>query len=105
MDSRESLICKLRDLKKRFQESLIIDRMVFFGSRNEGRPKDQSDIDLIIVSPDFKGQKFHKRPVRLYEQYDLDYPVDFLCYTPDEFEEQGGRVTIVREALRSGTVI
>lgn len=44
-----------------------------------------SDIDLIIVNHKFKGKKSFKRSIEFYKYWDLDYPVDFLCYTPEEF--------------------
>ena len=36
---------------------------------------------------------------------DLRYPVDFLCYTPEEFRRLSRRGGIVREALREGVHI
>jgi len=35
----------------------------------------------------------------------MDYPVDFLCYTPEEFEEKRKEISIVRQALKEGVVI
>jgi len=38
----------------------------------------------------------------LHLAWDLGMPVDFLCYTPEEFAELSKRPSIVREALREG---
>ena len=103
MGKRE-IISKLKSFKKSIR-GLKISSMFFFGSRVSGRPKKDSDIDLIIVSKDFEGKKFRYRPVGLYDYWDLDYAVDFLCYTPEEFEKLKNEVSIVREAVETGIEI
>lgn len=37
--------------------------------------------DLIVISDEFEGVSPLKRPVKLYLEWNLDYPVDFICYT------------------------
>ncbi len=63
------------------------------------------DVGLIIVSDLFKNVIPLKRPVELYLEWNLDYPVDFICYTPEEFEELSKRPSLVREALKDGKVV
>ena len=82
-----------------------IKKMIFFGSRAQGHESKYSDVDLIIVSDGFRKKRFFERPFKLYADWDLDYPVDFLCYTPEEFEVEKRMITIVKEALRKGIEI
>ncbi|ATZ61002.2 MAG: hypothetical protein DDT33_01407 [Firmicutes bacterium] len=105
MDRKKDVIKDLRDFRKKSSKHTSIERMIFFGSRAKGEYEKHSDIDLIIVSPKFKGLKFRKRPLLLYDSWDLDYPVDFLCYTPEEFEKKKKQITIVREAVEEGIEI
>ena len=77
----------LRKLKK-FKEQNKIDKMYLFGSQATGKTHKWSDVDLIVVSTKFKGKGILKRSPPLYLRWDLDYPVDFLCYTPEEFEKK-----------------
>lgn len=91
--------------KKTLSKSIPIKAMIFFGSRAQGKANKYSDIDLIIVSEKFKNKKFHHRPVKLYDYWNLDYPVDFLCYTPREFNKLKNKICIVQEAVKTGTVI
>ena len=105
MDKKETLIDGLKGFKKNLSRDMEIERIIFFGSRAHGHPSKDSDIDLLIVSEKFSDQKFYKRPVKLYDYWNLDYPVDFLCYTPEEFNRLSKQVTIVREALKTGIVI
>jgi len=46
-----------------------------------------------------------RRGYALHLLWDLDLPVDFLCYTPAEFHALSRRPGIVREALRDGLEI
>ena len=102
---------KKNDLKivKKFRENLvkaiILRKLILFGSRARGKTNKWSDFDLIVVSPDFKKKNFLERGGDLYDYWDYDYPVDFLCYTPEEFDKLKKRVTIVREALKEGIEI
>ncbi len=79
--------------------------MFFFGSMASKKQHKYSDIDLIIVSSKFKRLNFFKRGARMYDYWNLDYPVDFLCYTPEEFNKLKKQITIVREAVKEGIEI
>jgi predicted nucleotidyltransferase len=79
--------------------------MVFFGSRVSEVPHPDSDVDLVIVSEDFTGVRSRHRARGFRDIWHLDYPVDFLCFTPEEVEELKEEPTVVREALRQGIEI
>ena len=102
MDRRKTIKNKLKDFKNSVNRDFPISSIYFFGSRAKGKPHRYSDIDLIIVSPKFRKLDFFKRGAKMYDYWNLDYPVDFLCYTPEEFNKLKKQVTIVREAIREG---
>lgn len=103
MDRKAIKIIKifLKKLKKDFS----VDRVIFFGSRVGEEYFKHSDIDLIVVSEDFEGIDFTKRMSLMYNYWDSDLDVDFLCYTPKEFEKISKMMTIVREAVKGGIVV
>ena len=72
------------------------------GSFVSGRPGKDSDMDLILVSKSFRGKKFFKRGIGLYKYWKFDCPVDFLCYTPEEFREKSRQISIVSQAIKEG---
>lgn len=74
--------------------------LILYGSYARGDATEGSDIDLIIVSQSFKRASFWKRAITLYGYWDPDYPVDFLCFTPEEFEKKTRGVTMVSEAVK-----
>ncbi len=79
--------------------------MIFFGSRTGEKFTRYSDVDLIIVSPRFKKLKSFQRPTTLRLKWNLDYPVDLLCYTPEEFEIRKKQPSIIKEAIERGIEI
>jgi len=98
---RAEILGKLKDFMKKHG----VEKAILFGSIARGEAGEHSDVDLILVSREFEGKSALKRPVPLYLAWDLGYPVDFLCYTPEEFNEFKDKVTIVREALEEGIEI
>lgn len=98
---RAEVIRKLKEFIKKH----AVERAILFGSFARGEAREDSDIDLILVSREFEGKSSLKRPVPLYMDWDLGYPVDFLCYTPEEFNSLKKKVTLVREALKEGIEI
>ena len=105
MDKKENLVKQLKIFKETINREVPVDKLLFFGSFAKGNPHRWSDIDLIIVSQKFKGKKSYKRARKLYDYWSLDYPVDFLCYTPEEFNKLKKQFTVVREALITGIEI
>ena len=102
MDRKQpELIKQLKEFKKQNK----VEKMYFFGSMAHGKSHKYSDIDLIVVSKKFTGKGLLNRAPSLYMNWNLNYPVDFLCYTPEEFNKLKKQVTIVREAVKDGIEI
>lgn len=92
----------VKKFKKNAGKKYAVERLILFGSQAAGKARKWSDIDLLVVSRMAKNP--YNYMVDLYHEWhinlDINYPVDFLCYTPEEFAEQSKGITIVREALR-----
>lgn len=88
MVKKDDLIRRLREFVSAVSAKVGVKAVFLFGSRASGRPRKDSDVDLVIVSPSFRGKKFHQRASRLHDLWSIDLPVDFLCLTPEEFEEK-----------------
>ena len=97
------------EIVKKFKQNLakiiMIRKLILFGSRANGNPKKWSDFDIVIVSDNFKGKDLMERGKGFHKKWGYKYPVDFLCYTPEEFENLKKKVTIVREAVKEGIEI
>ncbi len=103
MDKKE-LMKKLKEFKKEINKKYKINKIILFGSRVSNKFREDSDVDLIVVGK-FEGEKNLERAPPLHLEWQLDLPVDFLCYTPKEFKKLKNQITIVREAVRKGIEI
>ena len=101
----DRVIEELRRFRRRVSKRYKVQRMILFGSRARGKTHEFSDVDLILVSPWFRRRGAISRAYPMHLEWDLGYPVDFLCYTPEEFRRLSARAGPVREALREGIEI
>ncbi len=102
---RKNHLNLLKIFKRKLSEKIVVNKLILFGSRAWGKPQRYSDFDLIIVSSEFKDKDFFERGSQLYNYWNVDYPVDFLCYTPEEFNKLKKGVTIVNLAVKKGIEI
>ncbi len=105
MVGEKDLVGELKRFKIKTSADTPIQKLILFGSRTTGKAKEDSDVDLILISEKFKRLNFIKRAAKMYDYWDLNLPVDFLCYTPKEFEKLRKQVSIVSEALKKGIEI
>lgn len=96
------LMRDLQRFRRRISARYDIERMILFGSHARGEAHRYSDIDLIVVSRSFGRRNAVDRAYPLRLAWDLSYPVDLLCYTPEEFHSLARRGGLVREALKEG---
>jgi predicted nucleotidyltransferase len=95
----------VKEFKEKLSKKIPIKKMILFGSRANGKVHEWSDFDIIIVSDKFKDKKSFKRGIGFYNYWKENYPVDFLCYTPEEFENLKKKITIVKTAVEEGIEI
>ena len=105
MVRRKDIEKKLREFKKELSKQIKIEKMIFFGSLVKGKGHKYSDVDLMIISPQFRRKDYRDRSLGFYKYWSLDLPFDFLCYTPEEFKKLSKQTTIVREAVKEGIEI
>lgn len=92
----------LRRFAHALREEIGAERVLLFGSRARGDEQGDSDYDLIVVSPRFVGVHLLRRAMGLRAIWVLagGYgPMDLLCLTPDEFEEERHRISLVAAVL------
>jgi hypothetical protein len=105
MDTRVyQIIKKYRDALSK--SGIQADRIILFGSHAFGEAKEYSDIDLVVISNDFKGvdlierlEILGKTAARIME------PVEALGYTEEEFSLKGKGTFIGDEVKAKGTEI
>jgi len=99
--STAEVVKELNKIKKAAASKYEVERMLLFGSRARGEELLTSDVDVIVVSQDFSGVPFRKRPDRFIDMWRLPVDLEILCYSPEELERKKKEIGLVREALKT----
>ncbi len=85
------------------QDNIDVDRLILFGSWSKGTQRDGSDIDIVVVSNDFKDKDYWARINILSEAiYDVHAPIQAVAMTPQEWESKESPIC---EFAQAGEVI
>src|SRR3989338_3736187 len=103
MGKKEDLTI-IKKFASKVRKEMPVEEIILFGSRAKGDNKKDSDFDFVIVSKKFAWLNFFERSKKMYKYWEEHIPVDFMCYTPEEYALLKKRVSIVREAFRTGIV-
>ena len=89
----------LEDVKKYKPEKIIL-----FGSYATGKPKKDSDVDLLVIKKTKKGLLDRQREI--VDCLLSSVPSDIIVLTPEEFEQSSKEPNyFMREILQYGKVI
>ena len=75
------------------------ESVLIFGSRARGDAGEDSDIDVIVVSSYFAEMPFLRRMPHVLRNVPFAKHVDYLCYTPEEYERIKDESAIVMDAV------
>lgn len=84
--------------------SIQIKSAFLFGSRARGDWLEESDWDIMVISPEFADISFPDRATMLLRRVPLR-KVELLCYAEEEFQERMGEIGIVAEAARGKKLV
>ncbi len=95
----------LEQLKKVLRDCPVpVEHAFLFGSRARDDYLEESDWDILIVSPEFAGIPFPERATMFLKKMPLR-GVELLCYTEEEFREKVRELGIVAEAAKGKRLI
>lgn len=80
------------------------EKLILFGSRAWGKPREDSDFDVIVI----KDVKDHFQAVRdMHRSFIGKHcPVDILLYTPEQFEYRQRRGDLfIKQVTEEGKVL
>jgi predicted nucleotidyltransferase len=110
MSEKEIIKSQLKSLlEKLFNErGISISKIIIFGSFAENKLKEDSDIDVIVVSRDFREKGIFERVKmisgigrELVQKFKI--PFDLILYSDEEWETQN--YLLILEAREKGEVI
>lgn len=97
-------INKIKEFGRQIGEQFHAQKVVLFGSYAQGRPTEDSDVDLLVIGP-FKGRSADKS-VEIRMKLRPQFPVDILVRTAEKVHQ---RIKMgdcfMREVLEKGKVL
>ena len=100
--TNKEVLTKLKKLKIKLNNHFRIRKFMLFGSRARDDWLLKSDVDIILISSDFKKLKFKERSAEIIGHWDGPIDLEPLCYTPEEFKRKSMEIGIVRQAIKEG---
>jgi predicted nucleotidyltransferase len=104
LDKRAQQMAYIKRLCRRIVEAFHPAKIILFGSRAYGKPREDSDIDLLVVMP-YDGDHA-KAAIRILNHLDVLAPIDLLVRSSEEVRERiriGDR--FMREIVERGKVM
>ena len=100
--TNKEVLTKLKKLKSRLNNQFKIQKFMLFCSRARDDWLLNSDVNIILISSDFKKLKFKERSAEVIGHWDGPIDLEPLCYTPEEFKRKSKEIGIVRQAIKDG---
>jgi predicted nucleotidyltransferase len=105
---KKSTLNAVAFMKERLQQTgLNVQKIIVFGSQANGKYNGGSDIDIIVISNDFKNKDIFKR-ARLTKDAEIMtirkfmIPLDIVTMTPEELADDK---SLLSDYARTGEVI
>ena len=84
-------------------ESIKPQKIILFGSFSTGNHREDSDIDLLVISEGFSGKDYWERIDILSDAiYEVFEPIEAVAMTPEEWEKKESPVV---DYVKEGEVI
>jgi len=93
------LISILKKFVADAEKSLGFVEVYLFGSYARGDWLEDSDVDLVVVSPAFRGLDIGRRYSIVRRLLPMNIGFEILTYTPEEFEEAKKRSIVLQDAM------
>lgn len=95
---------KIVELSRRIARRFAPERIILFGSRAHGKPRHDSDVDLLVVMR-FRGLSARKA-AEILNAVEPEFPVDLIVRTPRELRRRLAQDDpFLGEIVRRGTVL
>lgn len=89
---------------ERIVKKIKIDKIILFGSFAYGKPNEDSDIDLCIISNENKRNIEIKHEIRKLIR-GVNFPFDILVYKPDDFLNRSDSNTSLENKILSDGIV
>ena len=79
------------------------DKLILFGSYATGQYRQDSDIDIVVISQDFENKSYWERiDILAGAIYDIFEPIEATAFTPEEWQS---RESFIADFAENGEVV
>ena len=105
--AKKKVISAINFMESCLRKGISVNRIILFGSHAKGNATQESDVDVAIVSDDFRGKTIFERAALTKEAEILTIrkyliPLDIITLTPEELESSASPVSLF---VRDGRVV
>ena len=101
--SKASIINLIKKYIARLKENNIsVEKVLLFGSYMQGTSREDSDIDIAVISSVFKGDRYSDRRLIIPLRRGIDSRIEPIPFTPEDYAEGG---MLIDEIKSTGQVI
>lgn len=84
-------------------KGIKVNKVILYGSWLKGNQREDSDIDLVVISEDFKDKGYWERIDILSDAiYELFEPIEAVAMTPEEWEKGD---SVIVDYARDGEIV
>jgi uncharacterized protein len=91
----------IQELKK---NNIHIQEAYIFGSYARGNPKEESDIDIALVSTVFTGDRFEDRRKIVPLRRKIDNRIEPIPFRPEDFQKGGNLIDEIKKTGKAVSV-
>jgi predicted nucleotidyltransferase len=103
MDQNTALAI-IKQFKKELESiNIKVEQLILYGSQAVGTAREDSDIDLVVISPSFSDKDYWERIEILADAiYKVSAPIEASAFTPDEWKSE---TSLLTDYAKDGVVI
>ena len=101
---QETVLSTVRKFKNALESiNIQVDQLILFGSQAEGTAREDSDIDLVVISSSFTNKSYWERINILSDAiYQVFAPIEASAFTPDEWKS---KKSLISDYAKNGVLV
>lgn len=100
---QDAVLGIIQKFKQVLESNIRVEQVILFGSYARGTAREDSDIDLVVISPGFAGKTYWERIDILTEAiYKVFAPIEASAFTPDEWKSEQ---SLLSDYAKHGVVV
>lgn len=101
---QDTVLENIRQFKKALESiNIEVNQLILYGSHAVGKAREDSDIDIVVISQSFNNKSYWERIDILTEAiYQVIAPIDASAFTPEEWLSEK---SLIADYARNGIIV